>query len=256
MARHWRKNITYGADPIQDLDLCCPADTVPHKLVVLVHGGGWMQGTKYGANRACGPLADAGFAAASIGYRKVPQTDITGMMGDLAQAVAFLLAHAPKLGIDPRHFAVLGHSSGGHMAALLAADASYLKAAGVDPAKLAAVVALDGVFDVAANITRYPKSIDPAVFGTDPAAWAHVSPVERLAGMQTHPAFCLVHETTESRFVHQSALFEAALRRHGETVTLDAVPGLNHLMLMHLFNDASQPMAAIVTGFLTTAMPL
>ncbi len=243
----------YGTDPAQTLDLFHPASSRPARLVVFVHGGGWVGGHKSAGRKIAPPLVAQGYAVASTGYRLFPQASAAGEVQDAANAIGYLLHNAQRFGLDPGGFAVIGHSSGAHMVALLGTDGSYLRRAGVDPAKLRTVITLDGVFDVRANITHYPKPREDAVFGTDPAAWARVSPVDLIAGMTMHPRFCLVHEDTVPRFIEQEGLFEAALKKHGEAVQAVVAPGLSHAQLVGEFADAAQPMAAFALGCLAAA---
>ncbi len=247
------RDVPYGNDPAQRLDVYHPASSTPARLVVFIHGGGWVGGRKSAGRRIAPPLVAQGYAVASIGYRLFPQTSAAGEVGDAAEAIAYLLHNAQRFGLDPGGFAVIGHSSGAHMAALLGTDASYLRHAGADPAKLRAVITLDGVFDLRANITHYPNPREDQVFGTDPAAWARLSPVDLIGGMSTHPRFCLVHEDRVPRFIEQESLFEAALRKHGETVQAVVAPGLSHVQLVGKFGDAGQPMAAFALGCLSAA---
>jgi acetyl esterase/lipase len=249
-----QRDIAYGADPAQRLDLYQASGPGPHRLAVWVHGGGWVAGDKRGAARLAGPLREAGYTVATVDYRLVPQTDLGGAMTDLAQATAFLLNHAAQFQINPAHFAVMGHSSGAHMAALLGTDQSYLRAAGVDPAKLAVVITLDGVYDIRANVTHYPTAQRREVFGTDPALWSKYSPIDHLAGMTAHPEFCVLHEDTQPRFIEQAALFEAALRAHGEHFQTAIAPGLKHGQLVGEFGDPAEPMAGFVEGCLQAAL--
>jgi acetyl esterase/lipase len=235
--------IAYGPDPAQMLDLYRAGGPGPHRLVLFVHGGGWVAGNQHpGGRRLAATLNRAGYTLASVGYRLVPHTDVAGSVSDVARAAAFLLRDAASYGIDPAHFALMGHSSGAHLVALLGTDQSYLRNAGVDPAKLETVITLDGVFDVPANITHYPTETRKEVFGADPAVWTRYSPVSHLDGMQSHPEFCLMHEDTNPRFVEQEQLFETALRQHGEKVEAATAPGLKHAELMKLF-DSNEPMA-------------
>ena len=247
------RNVPYGTDPAQVLDLYHPAAPGPARLVVFVHGGGWVGGQKGAGRRIAPPLVAAGYAVASIGYRLYPQATPAGEVADAADAIAYLLHNAQRFGIDPGGFSIIGHSSGAHMVALLGTDASYLRHAGVDPAKLRAVITLDGVFDVGANLTHYPKERESRIFGTDPAGWARVSPIDLLGGMTTHPRFCLVHEDRVSRFIEQESLFEAALKKHGETVQSVVAPGLSHAQLVQDFADPAQPMGAFALGCLAAA---
>ncbi len=248
-----QRNIAYGPDPAQSLDLY-PAAPGAHPLVIYVHGGGWVGGNKGGGRRIALALNAAGYTVASIGYRLVPQSDVAGAMQDLAQATAYLQAHALQLGIVPAHFAVMGHSSGAHMAALLGTDQSYLRRAGVDPAKLAVVITLDGVYDIKTNVTHYPSSTRTEVFGMDPQDWARYSPIDHIADMTSHPLFCPLHEDHVQRFVEQAAEFEAALTQHKEHFVSAVAPGLNHGQLVGEFDNPAEPMQAFTLECLKKAV--
>jgi arylformamidase len=247
--------IAYGADPAQTLDLRTPAKPGPHRLVVFLHGGGWTAGTKAVGGRIAPPLLQAGYAVASVEYRKVPQTGPAGALSDAAHAVAYLLAHARQYDLYPDRFALLGHSSGAHMVALLATDPAYLRNAGVDPAHLAAAITLDGVFNVTANLTNYPSEQRFAAFGNDPVTWKHYSPTDLLATSGMHPQFCVLHEDRNQRFVEQAGLFEAALRRANTPFSSTIVHGYKHGQLAQQFADPNTPMAPFVLGCLGHALP-
>ncbi len=250
-----RADIAYGADPLQTLDLFVPSSPGRHRLVVFLHGGGWSAGDKRLGVKIAGPIVNAGYALASVDYRLVPQTDPAGATEDAARAIAYLLANAGKLGIDGTRFALLGHSSGAHMVALLGTDASYLKNAGVDPARLAAIIPMDGVFDVTANLTHYPREKPLAAFGRDTVSWKHLSPVELLASSSVHPRICVLHDDTNARFVEQASLFEAALRRAGANFETGVAHGLSHGEVAQTFSDPGTPMAPFVLGCLSRALP-
>ena len=235
-------DVAYGPDPEQELELYHPAMPGPAHLVAFLHGGGWMTGGRKGARKHIAPpLNRAGYAVASIGYRLFPRTDVAGQLSDAASAIAFLLKDAARFGIDPASFSLMGHSSGAHLAAMLATDSSYLQRAGVDPAKLHAVIALDGVFDIKASLTHYPNKTH-GVFGDDPSKWPALSPIDQVARMISHPKFVLIHEDTNPRFVEQEALFEAELKKQGEAVEEVTAPGLTHNQVAKDFADPAQPM--------------
>ena len=242
-------NVAYGPDPEQVLDVYPAQQPGPHRLVIFVHGGGWVMGGKQGGHKIADALNQAGYAVASIGYRLVPHTDVSGSVEDVARATAYLLHHASEFAINPRRFALMGHSSGAHLVALLGTDQRYLRQAGVDPRDLSAVITLDGVFDVPSNLSRHPDETRQEVFGTNPAEWTRYSPVSYVATMQAHPAFCLLHEDTNRRFIEQAESFETVLRQHNETVLTTVAPGLKHGELMGLF-DSNAPMAPFVLACL------
>jgi acetyl esterase/lipase len=221
-----------------------PAAQAPAPLVVFVHGGGWSGGTKNAGRRLASVLRANGYSVASIGYRLLrPGTTIQDQASDVAHAIAFILGRASTFGLKPQHLALIGHSAGGHLVALVGADPSYLRAAGVDPAVLSVVVPMDGVFDL-----DRPEEIS-AMRGkaaTDDQGWKALSPIDQLATPGPRPAFCIVHEDRVPRFTAQADPFVAALRAHHVTVDEEVAPGLSHGAMVFRFNDPSSPIAGLV----------
>jgi arylformamidase len=250
-----QSDVAYGPDPSQTLDIYLPATKGPHRLVVFLHGGGWTHGSKGVGARIAPPIVGAGYALASVEYRKEPQTDPAGEAEDAARAVGFLLANAGRLGIDGSRFALVGHSSGAHLVALLGTDASYLKNAKVDPARLAAIIPMDGAFDLTVDLTHNAQEQRFAVFGHDPANWKHMSPADLVGSATLHPHICVLHDDTIPRFVEQASLFEAALRRAGVSFESGIAHGLSHAELVQEFSIPGTPMAPFVLGCLSRAMP-
>lgn len=220
------------------------APQTPAPLVVFVHGGGWAGGNKNAGSRLASVLRGDGYTVASIGYRLLrPGTTIRDQANDVAHAIAFILGRAGAFGISPQHLALIGHSAGGHLAALVGADPSYLRAAGVGPGVVSVVVPMDGVFDL-----DQPEEISrmPGMAATDAQGWKALSPIDQLGTAGPRPAFCVVHEDRVPRFAAQADAFVAALRAHHITEDEEVAPGLTHGALVFRFNDRSLPISGLV----------
>ena len=88
---------------------------------------------------------------------------------------------APILGGDPARLVVMGHSSGAHLVALLAADSSISAHQGVAP--WIATVALDSAaMDVETIMRRRHFRFYDQAFKQDPEYWRQASPIHRLTG--------------------------------------------------------------------------
>lgn len=99
------------------LDLYLPADSrQAPPLLIYIHGGAWRGGSKKDVPIAA--LAERGFALASVDYRLTPVAPFPANVHDLKAAVRFLRAKAGEFGYDPKRFAIVGSSAGGHLAAL------------------------------------------------------------------------------------------------------------------------------------------
>lgn len=250
-----QQNIAYSPGNAADrLDLYRPAAPGPRPVVIFVHGGGWQHGDKAIGRLLAARFTEAGYVFASLDYRLYPNGTVEDEATDVAQAAAFLLAHAEAYGIDSQRFALVGHSSGGHLVALVATNPHFAQAVGLDLNRLAVVMPLDGVFDISADVGRSPNSRLRPIFGNDPAVWRQESPVALVGSMNVHPRFCVLHETTP-RFAREADGFSAALRDHHLPMTEAAFPGLSHMGLLQAFGDPSSPVVRAALDCLTSALP-
>lgn len=110
----------YGDRTLQ-LDIFRPKDA-SEKLpaIVCIHGGGWGKGAKIHHRKVAQALAAEGYVTASIDYRLSGEAKFPAHIHDCKAAVRFLRANANQYGIDADHIGAIGHSAGGHLAALLA----------------------------------------------------------------------------------------------------------------------------------------
>ncbi len=56
-------------------------------------------------------------------YRAYPDNDNNGPIEDIARAVKYITGHAQQFGVQTESYALIGYSSGGHLAGLFASDA-------------------------------------------------------------------------------------------------------------------------------------
>ncbi len=123
-------DITYGKTPEQELklDIYRPKQLPEGKSLpacVLIHGGGWVKGTKEAFRPLAFALAEKGYVVANIEYRLGPVAKYPAAVQDCSLAVRFLRANAKRYGADPNRIATWGGSAGGHLAALVAAAPTH-----------------------------------------------------------------------------------------------------------------------------------
>lgn len=124
----FEQDVTYGIQSErQRLDILYPTSPGARlPLIVHIHGGGWNLGDKGGERtfQLMRAFAQAGYAAASIGYRFADESPFPAAVEDCKLAVRWFRAHADAYGIDPEHIAAIGGSAGGHLSAMLAVTTS------------------------------------------------------------------------------------------------------------------------------------
>lgn len=178
---------SYGNDPEQSIDFYRgKSRTEAAPLIVFVHGGGWKRGDKrQAAAEKPAFFISEGYAFAAIDYRLVPGVTVERQAGDIADAIDTLRNRAALLGIDADRIALMGHSAGAHLSALVATDPRYLQASGVPMAAIKAVVLLDGAaYDVPAQMTEREPIMHATyiqAFGSDAARQRALSPTLQAA---------------------------------------------------------------------------
>jgi acetyl esterase len=138
-----RKDVEFahpGAKPLL-LDLHVPDGAGPFPAAILIHGGGFDEGSRSTNVRPLfEPLANAGFAWFSIDYRLAPEAHFPDAMADVNTAIRWLKSHAAEYHVDPNRIAIIGESAGGLLV-------NYAGTHETSETKIAAVVDFYGPVD-------------------------------------------------------------------------------------------------------------
>jgi acetyl esterase/lipase len=113
-----RTGVEYGrpGDHLLLLDLHIPDGPGPFPAAILVHGGGFDQGSRSTNVRPLfEPLAGAVFAWFSIDYRTAPEFRFPQSIADLDSAVRWVKANAATYRVDTTRIAIVGESAGGFL---------------------------------------------------------------------------------------------------------------------------------------------
>ncbi len=196
-----------GVDPrLLSLDLYAPGRGEGLPVLVMIHGGGWQIGDKGGAAMAevQAPFFVAeGFVYVSLNYRLAPAVRHPAQVQDVARAIAWVHDHVAKYGGDPGRMALMGHSAGAHLAALVATDDRRLAAHDKSLAILRGVVLLDGAaYDLPRHVdelgagermlTMWTRAFGPRGEGEEDP-WRDASPRHHVAPDKGIPPFLVVH---------------------------------------------------------------
>ena len=146
------EGVAYGAEPRQQLDVYRPLATQApaegsRPLVVFFYGGTWSSGDRASYKFVGEALAARGAVVVIPDYRLSPQATYPTFVRDSALAMKWGIDNAARLGADPKKVYVMGHSSGGYNAAMMALDARWLEEVGSSPKRLAGWIGLAGPYD-------------------------------------------------------------------------------------------------------------
>ncbi|GAA1491902.1 alpha/beta hydrolase [Curtobacterium herbarum] len=279
------QDVPYGRDPLQQLDVCLPADSPPESTatptatptaapteapdrvevgtrpaVMMIHGGSWSHGDKATAayRSVCQYLASEGFVTFNVDYRLAPTDPFPAGLDDVRRALDFVFRETTlqTYDVDPGRVGVFGGSAGGNLAAMLAVE-DHRSTAYADGFRIRAVVDLSGPTDLTARSTgsdgvaaafqrKQLLYLGCASYRACPAA-ERASP-EYHVTKATAPFF-IGHSTDEFIPLWESQRFASTLRSHGVPVTFVAVQGSAHSIA-----QLDEAMSRRVTNFLRAGL--
>lgn len=134
----------------QHLDFHWPKGA-PKATLFFIHGGslgtaGQRRSSAIYAN-VCDPFLEAGIACATTDYRLSPDFRWPEIVSDIVRAVVKVRELIGERGGDPDALFLFGHSSGCHLAAVVAMNEQYLATAGLSTSNLAGVIPMGCTLD-------------------------------------------------------------------------------------------------------------
>lgn len=242
-----RQDVEYGRPGGHALllDLHVPDGAGPFPAAILVHGGGFDQGSKSTNVRPLfEPLANAGFAWFSIDYRLAPEFRFPEASADVAAAIRWLKAHAAGYHVDAGKIALIGESAGGFLV-------NYAGTHETADTRIAAVVDLYGPVDygkLAEERRDHPARFNMTsinrhaangggirFFGAerlDAAGLAQLHSVSPIFAVHRGmPPFLCIHGTRDDQVSYsQSVAMCEAMRKVGARCDLITIEGGGHGM--------------------------
>jgi arylformamidase len=219
-------DVRYGPSEGETLDLF-PTATRGAPLHVHVHGGGWRNLTKDEESFLASSLVPAGAALAVLNFATIPKVRLPDMIEQVRRAVAWLHAHARELGADPERIHVSGHSSGAHMAAVLAA--TDWTRFGVPKDVLKSALLMSGMYDLRPVMMSARSSYVKLSGGEI----EELSPILHLDSIGP-PAVIAFGALETPEFRRQARSFHKALTDAGKASRLLDCGQVNHFELLEL----------------------
>ncbi|MFI7601411.1 alpha/beta hydrolase [Actinoplanes sp. NPDC049681] len=232
------RDLPYGADARQRLDVHTAPDAADRPVLVFVHGGGFVAGDK---TLPGSPFYDhiGGWAsrhqlvAVTMTYRLAPEHRWPAGAQDVADAVAWIHEHIAEHGGDPDRIVLMGHSAGGaHVAGYLAGQAgtpmtgvasAVLMSAFFDPAPVQDQPTIRAYFGDDSDRYRLQSTVTglvecelPLLIATAerdlPACHRQATTLldAMLTGERTHPLFMTIPDHTHLSEIYSLGLDEEA----------------------------------------------
>lgn len=137
---------SYGPTAAETLDIFAPRDPGRAPIHVFIHGGAWLSLSKDDASAPAPTFLDMGAIYIALGFANIPAVRLPNMVDQCRRALAWIHTNAASFGGNADAIHISGHSSGGHLAAvMLTTDWTSLG----KPADLVkSALLLSGVYDL------------------------------------------------------------------------------------------------------------
>lgn len=220
---HHGLELRYGPGRFETLDLFYPEGVDHPPLWVFFHGGYWQAMDKNLHAHFADGMLKAGYAVAMVNYALAPQVTLETILEQCRASLHFLVKESDALGVDAKRLHIAGHSAGGHIAAMLAADEAA-------PAIQSALL-LSGVFDLE-PLTLIP--MNKVLQLNNKARIRSLSPLYRAPRPGTRIGIAVGGAESEE-FIRQSQIMAEAWKTAAPLI----VPSANHFTLLDGLNEGA-----------------
>lgn len=230
-----KMNVSYGPNERNVMDIFLPAKRTPNTpFILLIHGGGWIGGSKTDFNNVQDSLLTRGIASASMSYRYASTTvHYEQLMEDVDNALELIKSHTKDWIIRDDKYVIGGYSAGAHM--------SLLYGFRYDPDNdIAAIISNAGPSDITdtdwlnyaallGQLTAINNMVgaEYVIFQPLPERFSLASPIKGIKNVPT----LMIHGDVDNvvNYNHSTKL-HAQMQSLGYTSRLVTLPGVNHDM--------------------------
>ena len=229
-----KTDVFYGEHPREKLDLFFPS-VAPHGLVVIVHGGYWLNFDKSSwSDLAEGALGN-GWAVAMPSYTLAPEARIENITRQIGRAIT----RAAEQIAGPIRLA--GHSAGGHLVTRMVCDDSPLQSALLE--RVEGLVSISGLHDLR---PLQLTTMNEQLHLTPQSAALESAVLHRTVGRPQ--VVCWVGGAERLEFLRQSAVLVETWGCAGAKTQLVVDPGKHHFDVIDGLKDPQSDMTRTLLG--------
>ncbi len=147
-------DVPYGSSDAERMDIfrASPGAGACRGTVMFIHGGYWRAFGKSDFSFLATELTRAGVTVAVPDYSLCPQVTVRDIVLQMVQAGAWLYRNASNFGAPAGRVHIVGHSAGGHLAAMLLTCLWPSYAADLPVRTIRSAMSISGIYDLSAIV--------------------------------------------------------------------------------------------------------
>jgi arylformamidase len=219
-------DVAYGEGLLEKLDVF-PASRPDSPVVVFIHGGYWRSLDKSDHSFIAPAFKNPGACVFIPNYALCPAVTIPQITLQMVHALAWIWRNARRYGGDPARIHVVGHSAGGHLAAMLLNCRWAEVGADLPPDLVKGALSISGLYDLE-PIMHVPFLQDSLRLNPEQVALASpaLMPAPRQGVLYT-----VAGGEESAEFIRHNKLIRQAWGKRAVPVC-ETIPGRNHFSVL------------------------
>lgn len=224
-------DVAYGDEPLQKLDIYAIKNANKLPVLIDIHGGGWVAGSKNARSVPAEAIISQGVMWVPIDYGLAPAYPIEDIINHVRAALSWVYHHISEYGGDPSQIYVSGQSAGAHLAAT-ALMPDWHKTFDVPKECIKGLIALSGIYDFGSLIESDQTELKEQLKLTTLDESKRFSPYYQLPNSSL-PVIISYGDKEPFGYMQEATDYAKALENVGCDVSLMIVPNANHFDMIN-----------------------